>query len=120
MTHTCYAFAWLRWEHFLMMLIEKVVLHFDVSIHWRHDVSNFKSDSAYLYQILFHKTVARNFKLRTPGLTNDPPYFFFRLLFEYLVDIIVYIVLVIDPVATILLEQAANNLFLLLFFKHLL
>ena len=120
MTHTCDAFAWLRREHFLMMLIEKVVLHLDVFIHWRHDVSNFKSDSAYFDQILLHETVARNFKLRTPSLANDPPYFFFWLLFEYCINIIVYIVLVVDPVATVLLQQAADYLLLLLFFEHLL
>ena len=97
------------------MLVEKIILHLNVFIHGRHNISDFEPDTSHFDQVLLHQTVAGNLKLRAPCLTHNPPYFLFRLPFENLVNVIVYEVFMVYPVATVLMQQASNYLISVLF-----
>ena len=62
----------------LMAIVDPVL---DFPVDWRHDVSDFESDSANFDKVFLLKAVARHVHLWTFGVTNHSPDLLFRLLF---------------------------------------
>lgn len=69
-----------------------------------HDVTYLETDTANLDEVFLLQTVAGHFHFRAAIVSDHSPDLFFWLLFEHLVNVLVDVGLVEDPVSAVLLQ----------------
>ena len=77
---------------------------FNLSVHWRHDITDLEANTAHFDQVFFLQPIARNVHIRTASVSYHAPDLFFWLLLEDLVYTFVYVVFVKDPVGAVLVH----------------
>ena len=75
-----------------------------LTIHGRHDVSDLEAYSTNFNKVFLLQAVAGHFHIQAAVVPDDSPYFLFRLLLKHLLNRLVHIVLVEDPVGTVLVH----------------
>ena len=102
-----------------MILMTQVNTILNVSVDRRHDVPDLEADASHLYQVFLLQSITGHFHVRTAVVSHDSPDFLLRLLLEHLINRLIDIALMEDPISSTLVHQASNDL-VSLFCIHLL
>ena len=86
----------------------------DLPVDRRHDISDLETDTTDFDKVLFLEAIAGHFHFRAAVVSYHPPDLLFRLFLKNLIDVLVYIILVENPVCSILVHQTRYYLILLL------
>lgn len=98
-----------RREKRLILFLFLIILVLDVLIDRRHNIPNLKPDSSNFNQVSFLYPVTRNIHLGTFLFSHNPPDLLLRLLLQNTVQILVNMVLMVNPILAIIIKSARYN-----------
>lgn len=87
-----------------MALVANVYAVLNLSVDRGHDITDLETDPANLDEVFLLQAVAWHFHVRAAIVTHHSPDLLLWLLFEYLVNVLVDVGLVEDPVGAVLLQ----------------